>query len=445
MNLLARISSSSQAVERSTSLGWGDYQQLLQAQFLYNGLGYATPGIETGQHFERLVDLVHAQNNVVSAAVVARAFVMSQVRFAWRNTIRGSANYRQLFGNADLALLERPDPGNLTRPQLLAAMEVQVAYHGNAYVARHGDRLELFNPALVDVVLAGVDDPAALVYARQGRKLGYRYYRDGRDGEGETWGLEEVIHWAPEPHPVRWWMGQAWVTSLLEEVAIDKASTKYLRQFFDHAATPNLIVKPHESLTAENVDAYREVFAKTYGGVGNAFKTMWLGGGSDIVQVGSKIADLELKSLQGGGETRVSVRSRVPAAILGIREGLGGSALNSGNYQATRRLWADSWFSPSVQSLCAAAETAFVPPAGAEMWHDPADVLLLQEDAQDAAQIMATQATALQALDTAGYNADAAVSAVRDGNLSALIGAHDGLQSVQRQPTDTGDGGNSDG
>ena len=58
---------------------------------------------------------------------------------------------------------------------------------------------------------------------------------------------------------------------------------------------------------------------------------------------------------------------------------------------------------------------------------------------------MQTQAVALQALDSAGYNADAAVAAVRDGNLSALIGAHDGLQSVQRQPTDTGDGGSSDG
>ena len=95
---------------------------------------------------------------------------------------------------------------------------------------------------------------------------------------------------------------------------------------------------------------------------------MWLGGGSDVTVVGSKLADLDLKSLQGGLETRIAVRSRVPAAILGVREGLGGSALNSGNYAATRRLWADSWFAPSVQSLCASVESAFPPPAGAEMW-----------------------------------------------------------------------------
>jgi len=403
--------------------------------------------IDQPEAFEDFVSFVHEQDNVVSAAVVARAFVMSQVRFAWRNTIRDADRYRQLFGTAELALLERPDPGRLTRPQMLNAAETHASYAGAAYIVRHRDHLELLDPGLVDVVLAGVEDRYTMLTKRAGVKIGYLYWRDGRylGANPEPYELEEVIHWTPEPNPLRWWTGTSWVSSLLQEVSLDKASTRYLREFFEKAATPNLIVKPHESLTAEQLDSYREVFAREYAGVRNSFKTMWLGGGSDVTVVGSKLADLDLKSLQGGLETRIAVRSRVPAAILGVREGLGGSALNAGNYAATRRLWADSWFAPSVQSLCAAVEAAFPAPAGVEMWYDPADVLLLQEDAQDAAQIMATQATALQALDSAGYNADAAVAAVRDGNLSALIGAHDGLQSVQRQPTDTGDGGSSDG
>ena len=182
MNLLARITSSS-TTERSSfpGLGWGDYQSLVSAQFLYGGLGYSTVGDDPNTQFESLVDLVHSQNNVVSGAVVARQFVMSQVRFAWRNTIRQNSNYRQLFGNADLALLERPDPGNLTRPLMLSAGEAQQAYHGNAYIARHPDHLELWNPSLVRPVLMGVDDPLAVIQHRQGRKSGYLYYRQGLD------------------------------------------------------------------------------------------------------------------------------------------------------------------------------------------------------------------------------------------------------------------------
>jgi hypothetical protein len=441
-NLLARLAPPAQG-ERSTfpALSWDGYQSILSQQFTYGGVAY--PFGNPATTFEGMVEAVHAQDNVVSAAVVARAAVMSQVRFAWRNTIRTDGSYRQLFGTAELALLERPDPGNLTRPQMLAVMEAQVAYHGSPYIARHADRLEVLNPSLVDVVMFGTDDADEVIGQRAGRKAGYVFWRGGRDHPelAEPWRLNEVIHYVPEPHPVKWWTGSAWVTSLLQEVAIDKASTRYLRKFFEHSATPNLIMKPHESLTPEQIDQYAEVFAKAYGGVGNAFKTMWLGAGSDAMVVGSKIADLDLKSLQGGSETRVAVRSRVPAPILGIREALQGSALTTGNYGAARRLWADGWFAPAVQSLCAAAEAAFPPPAGAEMWHDPVDVLLLQEDAKDAADIMATNATALQALDSAGYLADAAVAAVRDGNLSALIGAHDGNQSVQRAPEPTADVG----
>lgn len=444
MNLLARITNQ-QTAERSSS-GWSTLDPwALQPNWLYGSM--AVRQIDQPEAFEDFVSFVHEQDNVVSAAVVARAFVMSQVRFAWRNTIREGDRYRQLFGNQDLALLERPDPGRLTRPVMLNAAETHASYAGAAYIVRHGDHLELLDPGLVDVVLAGVEDRYTMLTKRAGVKLGYVYWREGRymGANPEQYALEEVIHWTPEPNPLRWWTGTSWVSSLLQEVSLDKASTRYLREFFEKAATPNLIVKPHESLTAEQLDTYREVFAKEYAGVRNSFKTMWLGGGSDVTVVGSKLADLDLKSLQGGLETRIAVRSRVPAAILGVREGLSGSALNAGNYAATRRLWADSWFAPSVQSLCAAVEAAFPPPAGSEMWYDPDDVLLLQEDAQDAAQIMATHATALQALDSAGYGADAAVAAVRDGNLSALIGAHDGLQSVQRLPTDSGDGGNSDG
>lgn len=427
MNLLARLTSADRPLERAMSIP-------VPTQFLYSGMGYTVP---PASDFRAIIDMVHSQDNVVSAAVMARAMVMSQVRFVWRRTIRSAGNYHSLFGTSDLELLERPDPGNLTRPQLLAAMETHASYSGSAYVARHPDRLELFNPALVDVVLAGVDDATDVTQNRAGRKVGYLHYRDGRGKPGELWGLEEVIHWVPEPHPAAWWTGASWVTSLYTEIAVDKGAKQYLQQFLSHAATPNMIIKPHEKMSPDDLGRYQEIFASKYAGAGNAFKTLWLGGGADVQVVGSSLADLDLKGLQGGIETRVAVRAMIPAPILGIRESLQGSSLTTGNYGAARRKWADTWFAPAVGGLCAATESAFKPLPGTEMWHDPADVLLLQEDAKDAADIMATNATALQALDSAGYQADAAVAAVRDGNLSALIGSHDGNQSVQRQPPES--------
>jgi len=447
MNLLARISSSSQTVERSThpALSWDGFQSIVAQSFLYDGVTYGIGSPDPEAHFSALYEAVALESNVIMAAVAARASVMSQVRFVWRDSERGSATHRQLLPSEDLALLERPDPGNLTRPEMLSIGETQVAFAGCSYVRRHPDRLEVLNPELVDVVMFGVDDADAVIQRKAGRKAGYIHWAGGRDEPGLAVPLElnEVWHHRPEPHPVKWWSGVSWVTSLLQEMAIDRSSTRYLRQFFDKAATPNLIVKPHETLSSEQIDQYRDVFAKQYAGVNNAFRTMWLGGGSDVMVVGSRLADLDLKSLQGGSETRIAARARIPAPILGIREALQGSALTTGNYGAARRQWADVWFAHEAASLCAAVEAVYRPPVGREMWFDPADILLLQEDAQDAAQIMATQAAALHSLDSAGYDADAAVAAVRDGNLTALVGNHDGLQSVQRNPTGTQ--GDSDG
>lgn len=424
-----------------SALSWDQYLKLVTS-FSFNGMSYSigSDSYRPAGDFEQLVHSVHADNNIVSACVVARGLLMKQVRFAWRNTVRRSNDYRQLFGDERLQLLERPDPGTLTRPQWLATDEYHCSYAGASFTIDRGTHLELAAPDLIDVVLMGVDDASTVIRHRAGRKAGYIYYREGRDRPeaAEALGVEEVAHQVPEPHPSKWWTGQSWVISVLDEVVTDKAATKYLQKFFDNAATPNAIVKPHERLSPEQVDQYRDIFNKETSGVGNAFKTMWLGAGSDVEIVGSKLADLDLSSLQGGAETRICARARIPAPIAGVREGLQGSALNSGNYNSARRMLADGWFTPTAQDRCASLETIRPPGAGAELWYDPADVLFLQEDAKDAAEIMSSNATALQALDSAGYDADAAVKAVRDNNLSALIGKHDGNQSVQRLPDPEG-------
>lgn len=447
-SVLERIRGGSPEVvaRSSSSLTVDQYMQMV-TQFTYDGMLYQTGNsVDPAHNFTSYVTNIHRQHNVVAACVVTRALLRQGVRYAFRNMRRGDPNYRQQFGNQALSILERPDPGVLTLPHWQATKEYHESYAGAAYTRRIGNRLEVLRPDRVDVVLAGVADEDQVKLGQAGRKIGYVYYPEGKDKpeSAEALKLNEVAHTYSEPDPLRWWSGSSWVTSVIQEIVIDKAATKYLRNFFDKAATPQMIVKPHESLSGDQIEDFKEIFGKAYEGVDNAFKTLWLGGGSDVQVVGSKLGDLDLKSLQGGSETRIALRARIPAPILGIREGLQGSALNAGNYGAARRMLADGWFTPTVQSDCAATEAIIDVPAGSELAPDTADVLFLQEDAKDAAEITKIQATALQALDAAGYTADAAVKAVMSGNIAALMaeGAHDGLQSVQRLPQDTGDTNN---
>lgn len=455
-SILDRLRSPAPTAQLDRFGSWDAYVDAV-TKFTFNGVSYSIGNTrEPGREFEQFVQQVHAESNVVAAAVVARALMLKTMRFAWRNRARNDANYRQLFGTPELEVLERPAQG-MTRSEWLTTCELHASYAGSAYtVRRESGRLEVLRPDYVRVVLVGADEPDAVMGGRQAKVAGWIYFPDGPENPETQESLKPddmVMHWRPEPHPVMWWTGQSWVTSVLSEVTTDRAAQKHLRKFFDNAATPNLIVKPHEMMAPEVMDEYRERFEQRYGGVANSFRTMWLGGGADAMVVGSQLADLDLSTLQGGAETRIAARSRVPASILGINAGLEGSSLNAGNYSAARRQFADMWFAPTAEDFCAAAESLVrLPPGGpAELWYDPSESMALQEDALDAAQIMQTQAAAVRQMIDAGYDPDAAVSAVRDGNLSALVGAHTGLTSVQLVPPDEGgdsmesDGGGGDG
>lgn len=390
-------------------------------------------------HFVGYVRGVHQRNGIVSAAVVARALLLSQLRFVWRNT-RASSTPGRTFGASNLAPLERP--GSSTRPDLLFRLELDASYAGNAYGVRRANTITRLRPDWVTVVLGSDQEPSwdgdVMVAPSDAREIGIVYKPEGagRKGRPEAFLPGEYFHWMPEPDPVDFWRGSSWVTSVLREVTTDGQASEHQSKFFEHAATPNLVFVMDPTKTSEQVAEFAKIVNEKHSGTGNAYRNMFLGGGSDVKVVGAENAALGLKDVQGGFESRIASRSRVPAVVLGIREGMAGSALNSGNYAQTRRLWADGWFSPTAQNLCAALESVMKPPGDAELWYDPAEVLFLQEDQKDAADIAQTNAQALRALVEAGYDPDTAVDAVTTGDLSKL--RHTGVFSVQLQPPTTG-------
>ncbi len=407
--------------------------------FLFNGQAHALHGTEPlqtmpgspqeapPQSFEQTIRVAHRRNGVVAASVTARALLLSELRFVWRSEIDGAR-----FGSSTLAPLERPHDG-LTRSQLLWRLEQDVSYLGNAYVYRLGDgSLRRLRPDWVRIVLASDESPEDVARGADVVPMAYMYGRPG-DADPKLLPLGAVAHVAPEPDPTAHYRGESWVSGVVRELLIDLQATDHLGKYLTNAATANMVVKAPENVaTADDFNDWVDVFDAQVSNSGNAWRNIYLGGGADVQVVGANLADLDLKGLQGGLETRVAARSRVPAAILGIREGLQGAALNAGNYGATRRLWADSWFEPYAQSVCASLERIVARPTAAELTFDRDRVLFLQEDQKDAADIFSTTAAGMRQLVDGGFDPLSVIDAASKGDLAALT--HSGNLSVQLQP-----------
>lgn len=409
-----------------------EYMNFLGRRYLIGG----SYGQDPTADFVSYVRQVGERNGVVAAAVTARALLISQTRFIWRRT-NVSTNAGSTFGDRSLSVLERP--GSMTRPELLFLAEEDASYAGNFYAYRKANVLHRLRPDWITVVLGSDEGPVDDWVPPDATIIGY-IYKDPtkRSGRMDSFAPAEIVHWKPEPHPLEWWRGQSWVTSVLREIRNDGQATEHTSKFFEHAGTPNLIFTMDPSLDQEQVSQFAELANQQTAGTENAYKNLYLGGGASVQVVGSKEAAIGTRDIQGGYETRIASRSRVPAVVLGIREGMQGSALNAGNYSQTRRLWSDGWYSPTTQNLAAAFEAVVPPPSDAELWPDPSDVMFLQEDMKDAASIAQTNSQAVRALVEAGYDPDAAVEAVTTGDYTKLRGNHTGVFSVQLQPPDSG-------
>lgn len=389
--------------------------------------------VEPDRNFEAYVRSIHDRNGVVAAAVSARSLLMSQLRFNWRRE-----SDLTTFGNESLAVLEKPAPG-MTRSRLLTVAEQHVSYAGCAYFWREPDEydipgeIHLLNPGWTSVVLGSdleAEDPA---FQADAHMIGVVYRPGGkRDATPAFYPAQDIAQHAPEPDPVCWWRGTSWVTSLVREIIADGQATDHLTKFFENAATPQLIFKLPQNVKDESVRRFRKLIEEGSAGTANAYRNLYIGDGADVQVVGSMLQQLDMKGLQGGSESRIAARSRVPATVLGIREGMQGSALNAGNYSAARRMWADGWFSPVADSLAETLEQIVPSPGpGVSLAPDTTRVLFLQEDRKDEADIQQAKSQALRNLVDAGYTPESAADAIHTNDFRKLV--HSGLYSVQLQ------------
>jgi phage portal protein BeeE len=401
---------------------WEMNQERIEADF---------PGLVTG---------AYQRNGVVFACLQTRAQLFSQVRFQFQQLRGGQPG--DLFGTPELRIVENPEPGMQTGDLLnraIANADLAGDWFGVRRPGpRRGDppRIKTLRPDWTIVIIGSpnvdadtpADDPDAEV-------IGYQYWPGGfHQPTSKPWNFlrEEVAHFFPVPDPIAKYRGMPLVTAILRDIAADSAASAHKLAFFEHAATPNMVVRFPPGVPESSAKDWIDLFEQEHKGVTNAYRTMYLGAGAEADVVGRDMQQLDFKATQGAGQTIIAAALNVHPTVVGLSEGLQGSSLNSGNFGAARRLVADKMLRPAWGNFAGSLQTIVLPPqGGTRLWYDDRHVPFLAEDVKDAAEILNLNAQSIRSLGDGGWLPDTIIDAVVSGDLRRL--QHTGAYSVQLQ------------
>jgi hypothetical protein len=401
-----------------------------------------------GTDYTSFIEHAYKASSPVFAVLRFRQLIFSEARFQWRQRRGGQPG--DLFGTPELGILEQPWPGGTTG-DLLTRMEIVASLAGNYYgtladdegrlgrSARGNRRVVHLRPDWTTIVIDSASgDPNAL----DAKVVGYVYRPlSAGVGEPETVTLlpEEVVHYAPLPDPSARFRGMSWLTPVVEEIRADKAATRHKGKFFTNGATPGMSVTLDASVTPAKFLEFVATFKEAHQGADKAYKPLFLAGGADVKVLSSDFRQMDFKALQGLAETRIAMAGGVHPTVVGMSEGLQGSSLNAGNFNAAARLVANTTMRPLWRNVCSSLQSLVAAPPGAELWYDDRDIAFLREDGTDLAQIRTSNAAALRSLVDGGFEPDAAVEYIQTNDLNRLKGRHTGLLPVQLQPPGSGE------
>jgi phage portal protein BeeE len=434
---LFRAPPKAELVRSDSVVSFDDWAGFL-ASFQFSGVNYTLPGSsqeDIGSSFTGMARGGMKGNGVVFACMVNRMLLFAEARFMFRNLRRGRAGDLFDYQGSDLGLLRAPWEGGTTG-DLLSQMLQHVDIAGNSYVARRAGRLTPLRPDWTTIIGGVPGEADASVWHPDARVLGYSYREGGPalDKEPVFFLADEVAHFAPIPDPEARFRGMSWLTPIVREVMADKAMNDHKISFLENGATPNLVVK----LAVDDLAKFRDFvseFKKGHEGVGNAYKTMFLAGGADATVVGADLQQMDFKTVQGAGETRIAAAAGVPPVIVGLSEGL--AAATYANYASAKRRFADNTMRPLWRNAAGSLAQIIRVPTDAELWYDDRDISALQEDQKDAAAIMQVDAASVQTLVNSGFEPESVKKAVSARDVTLLV--HTGLMSVQLQPPGTTD------
>lgn len=431
------------APSRSARMGLDEYINVAFGGHLYGMIpGHSTtmgnqPAESIEANFAGYCDSALKANGIIFGCEQIRLATFSEARFQFRSLSGGRPG--DLFGTAALSILERPWPGGTTG-DMLARILLTADLAGNAYATIVDGEVVLLRPDWVEILLAprmtnrGYDAEGARVGFR---RVGYAYYEGGR-WSGATPAIfmpNEVAHFAPMPDPMATFRGMSWLTPVVREIQADQMFTRHKIRFLENSATPNVAVSLAKEITPEAFDLFVETMDRQHKGTENVGKTLYTGGGADVTVIGSGLDKLDLKNVQGAGETRIAMASGVHPVLAGLSEGLAGSSLNQGNFSAARRRFADITMRPLWRNVAGSIQTIVPAPPSSELWIDQRDIAFLREDEKDAAEIQGIRASTITKYVRDGFTPESAIETVVNDDESRLV--HTGLVSVQLLPPGT--------
>jgi phage portal protein BeeE len=408
-------------------LGWFTSGAL---QFPVVGASSSSDVEKIENNFVGYVQSVYKSNGIIAACMLARLMIFSEGRYLWQE-ILDTGRPGDLFTDGEIDVLDEPWP-NGTMGDLLARMIQDVDLAGNAYLVREGRRLRRLRPDWVEIILTAAPSEAVASDI-----AGYAYTPGGGSGKPVLYLPEQIAHWAPLPDPEAQYRGMSWITPVVREVLGDKYITEHKLNFFINGASLQAVIALKEKVTPTQFAKFVEDLNDSHQGVDNAYAPLVLNGGADVTLLGADLRQLDFKIVQGAGETRIAANSGIHPTILGLSEGLAGSSLNDGNFNAARRLSADKTLKPLWRGAGGALQSVLRRPAvKSRLAVDTRDISFLREDRKDIAEIQGLEARGMRQLVDAGFTAESVKAAYLAQDWSLL--EHSGLFSVQLQPPGAG-------
>jgi hypothetical protein len=379
--------------------------------------------------FAAYVQQAYASNGPVFACMLARASLLSEARFQWRQFRNGRPG--QLFGTPDLAPLEEPWP-NGTTGDLLVRLSQDYDLSGNFYGWRHATGIAHMRPDWTTIVLGSNMATDNIAYALDAQVVGYVYHPGGRYSGEDPIALrvEEVCHFTgPTPDPLARFRGMSWLTAIVRDIQGDSSATTHKLRTFE-AGGPNVAIAvdmPDLEDFQEFVSNYK---AQTEGST-NAYTKLFFNSASppESRVIGSDMKEMDFKVVQGAGESRIASAAGVPPIIVGFSEGL--DAATYSNYALAMRRFADLTIRPLWRMAAACFQSVLSVPPGASLWYDDRDIPALKDDIVNRAEVQVKQASAAKLLLDGGYEPDSVTDAITSDDFSRL--KHSGLPTVQVQ------------
>jgi phage portal protein BeeE len=389
------------------------------------------PKEEVAADFEGLTGSGYQGNGVVFSCLNARMALFTQARPMWRRLSSGTPG--ELWSNKELEILRTPWPNGNTS-DLLGRMAQDGDLGGNAFIARRVGKLVRLRPDWV-TILHGSRNIVSDAWDPDAEVVGY-LYQPGGPTSGKApifFPREEVAHFVPSglTDPLAPARGMSWLTPLIREIEADTAATTHKLMFFRNGGTPNVIITGIVPLAGQSLQDWVDKYRAKNEGVSNAYRTQFFTAGASVEVVGKDLQQIDFKVTQGAGETRIAAAAGVPPVVVGLSEGLQGSSLNTGNFAASMRRFADLTGRPWWASAFASLSTIIPPQNGSELFYDDHYIPALKDDIKDAAEVQSLQAQSMRQLTDGGWEPESVIAAIVAGDWKRL--KHSGLYSVQLQ------------